>query len=65
MYDNFRHIIEGKGITPYRVAKDTKIPTSTMSDWKNGKSVPKMDKLVKIADYLGVSLEELVKKGGE
>jgi transcriptional regulator with XRE-family HTH domain len=62
LYDNFRQLIEKKGITPYRVAKDTKIPTACLSDWKNGKSVPKVDKLVKIADYLGVPLEELVKK---
>lgn len=62
MYDNFRNYIEKRGITPYRVAKDTNISTSTLSDWKNGKSTPKTDKLVKIAEYLGITLEELVKK---
>ena len=62
MYENFNKIIKKRGITPYRVAKDTDISTSTLSDWKNGKSTPKLDKLMKIADYLGVALEELIGK---
>ena len=32
----------------------------TLSDWKNGKSTPKQDKLMKIADYFGVSLDYLM-----
>jgi transcriptional regulator with XRE-family HTH domain len=42
------------------VAKDTGISQATLSDWKNGISVPKVDKLAKIADYLGVSLDYLL-----
>lgn len=60
MYDNFRQIIEKKGLTPYRVAKETGISTATMSSWKNGLYTPKLDKLIKIAEYLGVSLEEII-----
>ena len=44
-------------VTLYKVSKETKIPYSTLSDWKNGKSVPKVDKLQKIADFLNVSVE--------
>lgn len=29
----------------------------TMTDWKSGRSVPKVDKLKILADYFGVSLE--------
>jgi len=43
-------------MTAYRVAKDTEISTSTLSDWKTGRSIPKVDKLKKIADYFGVSI---------
>lgn len=32
----------------------------TLSDWKNGKSTPKQDKLMKIADYFGVTVEYLM-----
>lgn len=60
MYQKFLNIISEKGISPYRVAKDTGISTATMSDWKMGRYKPKLDKLQKIATYLGVSLEELI-----
>lgn len=60
MYDRFRQILTNKGITAYRVAKDTEISNVTLSDWKSGKSIPKIDKLIKIADYLGVSINYLL-----
>ena len=59
-YERFSELLEEKGITPYKLHKDTGIATATLSDWKNGKSVPKQDKLMKIADYFGVSLEYLM-----
>lgn len=54
-----------RGITPYRVAKDTGIAQSCLSDWKNRKSIPKVDKLIKISAYLDISLEELVQNKGD
>ena len=33
---------------------------TTLSDWKRGRSVPKTDKLQKIADYLDVTLDYLL-----
>ena len=58
-YELFAKIIEAKGITPYRIAKDTGLTTVLFTDWKKGKSKPKYDKLKIIADYLGVSVEYL------
>ena len=58
-YELFAKIIEAKGVTPYRVAKDTGLTTVLFTDWKKGKSKPKYDKLKIIADYLGVSVEYL------
>jgi transcriptional regulator with XRE-family HTH domain len=58
-YELFSKIIESKGLTPYRVAKDTGLTTVLFTDWKKGKSKPKYDKLKVIADYLGVSVEYL------
>ena len=54
MYEKFAQLLQERGITPYRVYKDTGVPQSTLSDWKKGKSVPKIDKLQLIADYFGV-----------
>ena len=58
-YELFAKIIESKGITPYRVAKETGLTTVLFTDWKKGKSKPKYDKLKIIADFLGVSVEYL------
>lgn len=58
-YELFAKIIEARGITPYRISKDTGLTTVLFTDWKKGKSKPKYDKLKIIADYLGVSVEYL------
>lgn len=60
MYEVFEKLIKMHNVTPYKVSKDTGIPYSALSDWKNGKSTPKLDKMKKIADYLGVSVEYLI-----
>lgn len=60
MYYIFEMLCEKNGITPYKVGKETGIATSTLSDWKNGKSTPKQDKLKLIADYFGVSVDYLM-----
>ena len=46
-----------EGKTFYKVALDLGFTKSLFSDWKSGKSMPKTDKLKKIADYFGVSIE--------
>ena len=60
LYEKFEALIKDRGITPYRVSKDTGIPTSTLSDWKNGRSIPKADKLKILADYFGVDIKDLL-----
>lgn len=62
MYNKFRQLIKDRGITPYRVAKDTGISQVTLTDWKKGRSTPKVDKLIKITNYLGVPLEEFLEE---
>lgn len=60
MYDIFEKLCGEKGITPYRVCKETGLTTSTISNWKAGRYTPKADKLQKIADFFGVSVEYLM-----
>lgn len=62
-YKRFEVLLKSKNITAYRVSKDTGIGQSTFSDWKKGRSKPKLEKLVKIAAYLNVSVEYFVKEG--
>lgn len=57
-YLRFEEILCEKNITPYRVAKDLGISPMTLSDWKHDKSKPKLEKMIKISEYLGVEVEE-------
>ena len=56
MYEKFDKLLKEKNVTPYRVHKETGISTATLSDWKNGKSQPKKDKIEKICNYFNVPL---------
>jgi transcriptional regulator with XRE-family HTH domain len=62
MYERYEELCKEKGVSNYRISKATGIPQATLSDWKNGKSTPKSDKLQIIADYFGVSVDYLIGK---
>lgn len=64
MYKNYAALRDKKGLTDYRVAMDTGISTATLSSWKNGAYTPKSDKLLVLAKYFGVSVEELLEEQG-
>ena len=60
-YEAFRQLAEQRGVSIYRISKATGIPASTFTDWKNGRSAPKADKLLRIAEFFGMGLEELMR----
>lgn len=60
MYEIFEKLCAENGVTPYRVCKETGITTASISNWKAGRYTPKQDKLQKIADFFGVSIEYLM-----
>ncbi len=57
MYKKFETLLQERNLTPYKVSLATGIAQSTLSDWKNGRSKPKFDKLLAIARYFGVPVE--------
>ena len=69
MYEIFEQLLQKYGVSAYKVAKETGVTQSTLSDWKRGRSTPKTENMKKLADYFNVSLEYLMsgeeKKGGE
>ena len=64
-YEKYAAIRDLKGITDYQVWKDTGIATATLSDWKNGISKPKIDKLMILANYFNVKIEDFLGKEEE
>lgn len=61
MYSKYVELRDKKGVKDADVAKGAGIYQSILTAWKNGDSTPKVDKLIKIADYLECSLEDLVR----
>lgn len=57
MYEKFAELLMQRKVTAYRVSKETGIPANTFTDWKNGRSKPKFDKLLLLAKYFDVSVE--------
>ena len=60
MYKKYEKLRDEKGLTDYRVSKDCGITKSTFSDWKTGRSNPKLEKLKAIAEYFGVPIEYFI-----
>jgi len=65
LYNRFLTILKSKGLTPYKVSKETGVSQATVTNWKNGSYVPKYNKLKKLADYLNIDISELMGEGGE
>lgn len=60
MYEIFEQLCKEKGVTAYRVCKSTGITTATISNWKAGRYTPKQEKMKKLADYFGVTVNYLM-----
>lgn len=56
LYNRYEELLKKTGKTSYQVSKDTGIAQSTLSDWKSGRSKPKVEKLKILADYFGVDV---------
>lgn len=64
MYKKFAELLAEKGLKVAEVARVTGISPSTFSDWKKGKSKPKIDKLMNIAEKLDVPISYFLESEG-
>lgn len=62
MYNTYLKLRDAKGLTDYKVAKECEISQATLSQWKSGRSTPKVTILLKIAELLGTTVEELMRE---
>lgn len=62
-YKAFERLKEMKGVSTYRVSKETGIPQTTLSDWKTGKIKCSSKNAVKLADYFGVPVDLFIREG--
>lgn len=60
MWEIFEKLLEEQGLYAYKVSKMSGVTTTTLTNWKQGKYIPKQDKMQKLANCLGVSVEYLM-----
>lgn len=60
MYEIFARLLEEKNLKAADVTRATGIKSPVFSEWKKGKSKPNTEKMIKIANFLDVSVEYLM-----
>ena len=59
-YEKYAKARDARGLTDYAVSKGTGVSATCLSAWKRGEYTPKADKIIKIAEFLGVPALELL-----
>lgn len=49
-----------RNLTIRELERDTGISNENLSRWENNKNIPSIDFCVKLADYYGITLDELI-----
>lgn len=60
-WNNYYNLCLNRGISPNAAAKEMKISSGAVTEWKKGR-VPQMATIKKIADYFGVTVDYLLGK---
>lgn len=61
---NLRYLMEARGITQADICRVLEVSSATASDWCSGKKFPRIDKVQRLADLLGVRLSTLTQDDG-
>lgn len=62
MGENIMRHMDEHNLSRIEFAKAINEPYSSVTDWINGKSYPRIDKIQKMADFFGVEKADLVEK---
>lgn len=61
MYLKIKQLAKARNISIYRLERETRVGINVINRWDE--SIPSADKLLKVAKYLGTTVEELLKEG--
>lgn len=64
MAKNIRHYMELKGKDRNQICKDLGFKYTTFTDWINGNTYPRIDKIELMANYFGINKSDLVEENG-
>ncbi|MGX7025830.1 helix-turn-helix domain-containing protein [Vagococcus hydrophili] len=60
MAENIKKLMDSRGIDRKKLSDDLDISYTTVSDWINGKTYPRIDKIETMAEYFNVTKSQLV-----
>lgn len=60
IHDKIAQLRKAKGLTQAALAADLGVSSQAVSKWENGLSCPDIQLLPQIADYFGISTDELL-----
>lgn len=56
-----KELRQAKKLTQIEIAKELEVSHTTVSMWETGAALPRAGKLIKLADILGCTVDELLK----
>lgn len=59
--DNLKRLMQEKKVTNYRVAKELGMSPASVGYWLNGERTPDTKNVLKLSEYFGVTVEQLMK----
>ena len=65
IYDNVKRLCEKNKTSIWALEKACGIGNGTIGKWADGDTNPRIGTLKKIADYFGITVDELLKDNGE
>ena len=63
IYESIVKRCKARGISIMQLEKTCRLGNGTIAGWKNGN--PRLDLLIRVADFFGITIDELIKEGGE
>lgn len=60
IYDSIVKRCKAKGISIMQLEKSCGLGNGTVAGWKSGN--PRVDLLIRVADFFGITLDELIRK---
>lgn len=57
--ENLKRLVKKEGITMAQLSRATKIAPQTLNNWVAGQEPRSLEKLKRVSDYFGITLDEL------
>lgn len=59
---NLKALMHDRGITAYKLSKSIGAHQTSVANWLSGENTPRVGTLEKVADFFGVSVNDLLKE---